>query len=514
MANTATAQPATGNPDIDGVLSGVRWGSPTITYNFPTSAAYYPADYNGLTNEPSGFVAASASFQAMVRDALAQYAEVANVSFAEVGPGEAADISVARTSSLGTFNGVGYNPSAGARGGDAWFASSTAQVGDTEVYARGTWRLVMHELGHSLGLKHAHEAGGPANTTVTPEHDDNDYSIMSYRRTPGGPLTNTAEAVGNPQSPMIYDIAAVQAMYGANYATRAGNTVYSWSPTTGQAFVDGAGQPAPGGNRVYETIWDGGGIDTYDLSNYATGLRIDLRPGAASTLSADQLAVTDTGTGARAAGNVFNALLAGGNPASLIENAVGGSGDDSLTGNDAANLLTGGSGNDTAIGGLGNDTAFGNQGSDVLFGNLGADVLYGGQGADALYGGQGDDLDLGNLGDDLVFGNLGTDTLYGGQGADTLYGGQDNDVLSGDLGDDVLSGDRGADRYVFGANSGTDLILGFNQADGDRLDLQGQSYTLVARADGTAQLNLSGGGSVILGGVTAAAFGSGAGSFA
>lgn len=95
--------------------------------------------------------------------------------------------------------------------------------------------------------------------------------------------------------------------------------------------------------------------------------------------------------------------------------------------------------------------------------------------------------------------------MFGGQGDDVLSGDLGDDVLSGDLGNDVLQGGAGANRYVFGQNSGLDLVLGFNQAQGDRIDLQGQSYTLVTRDDGSAQLNLSGGGQVILAGVVAGA---------
>ncbi|GJE59121.1 hypothetical protein MPOCJGCO_1208 [Methylobacterium trifolii] len=124
-------------------------------------------------------------------------------------------------------------------------------------------------------------------------------------------------------------------------------------------------------------------------------------------------------------------------------------------------------------------------------------------GNDTVSGGGGNDVLFGNQGDDVLFGNLGNDTLFGGQGADTLYGGQGNDLLFGDLGNDVLSGDLGADRYVFGQNSGIDLVLGFSQAQGDRLDLSGQSYTLGSAASGNALLTLSGGGTVELAGVQA-----------
>ncbi|MGO8176273.1 M10 family metallopeptidase C-terminal domain-containing protein, partial [Rhizobium ruizarguesonis] len=71
----------------------------------------------------------------------------------------------------------------------------------------------------------------------------------------------------------------------------------------------------------FATIWDGGGIDTYDLSDYTTALKIDLREGGYSVFSQGQLA--DLGGGPNngyARGNIFNALLYHDNTASLIEN--------------------------------------------------------------------------------------------------------------------------------------------------------------------------------------------------
>ena len=188
-------------------------------------------------------------------------------------------------------------------------------------------------------------------------------------------------------------------------------------------------------------------------------------------------------------------------------------GPDSLVGGDGDDTLMGLAGNDTLLGGDGEDLLFGNQGDDLLLGNQEEDTLFGGQGQDTLYGGQDRDVLLGNLGDDVLLGNIGNDTLYGGQGNDSLYGGQGDDVLFGDLGNDVLFGDlgndvlqggAGADRYVFNVNSGSDVILGFNATEGDRIDLRGQTYTFGTAADGSgsALLVLSGGGTIELAGVT------------
>src|SRR5262245_7138468 len=96
------------------------------------------------------------------------------------------------------------------------------------------------------------------------------------------------------------------------------------------------------------TLWDGGGIDTYDFSNYTTSLSVNLQPGNWTTVSSTQLA--NLGGGHTAIGNIANAYLYNNNPASLIENAIGGSGNDTIVGNATNNRLTGGAGNDTLDG--------------------------------------------------------------------------------------------------------------------------------------------------------------------
>src|SRR6185295_3690291 len=139
------------------------------------------------------------------------------------------------------------------------------------------------------------------------------------------------------------------------YNTNSGDTVYKWNPSTGQESINGVAQTAPGGNTIFMTIWDGGGNDTYDFSNYTPNVNVNLQPGGWTTTSATQLA--NLGAGHTAIGNIANAYLYNNNPASLVENAVGGSSNDVITGNVANNRLTGGAGNDTLDGVSGSDTA-------------------------------------------------------------------------------------------------------------------------------------------------------------
>ena len=175
-----------------------------------------------------------------------------------------------------------------------------------------------------------------------------------------------SSGIDYPQSPMLSDIAALQYMYGADYATRNTNTIYSWDPLSGTQYINGVGQVSPVRNRVFQTVWDGGGSDTYDLSNYTNGIFLDLRPGAWSTISGPQLAYLGDSHFAR--GNIANAFLYQNNNASLIENAVGGSGNDTLAGNAVGNRLIGNSGRDTLIGFGGSDVETGGGGGDIFRG--------------------------------------------------------------------------------------------------------------------------------------------------
>lgn len=127
---------------------------------------------------------------------------------------------------------------------------------------------------------------------------------------------------------MVYDIAALQARFGANMSFRLNDDVYnSFRSST-------------------ETIWDAGGIDHVDGTAFTTAISIDLNEGAFSSLGAKD-----------------NLSIAYG---AVIENATGGASDDRLIGNGAKNVL------------LGRD------GADILAGGGGADTLAGGAGLDAF----------------------------------------------------------------------------------------------------------------------------------
>ncbi len=136
---------------------------------------------------------------------------------------------------------------------------------------------------------------------------------------------------------------AIQHLYGANLTYRTGDDVYSFDPST----------------PFLRTIWDAGGTDTISSSNFTKGCIIDLQQGHFSkiTIESDPLPLgvtwddpppTATYDGTDNLAIAYDAV---------IENAIGGNGDDTLIGNDSNNTLTGGAGNDTLTGGNGIDVA-------------------------------------------------------------------------------------------------------------------------------------------------------------
>ena len=268
------------------------------------------------------------------------------------------------------------------------------------------------------------------------------------------------------------------------------DSVYTFSDTTGEMFINGIGQGTPFRNTLFRTVRDNGGNDTYDFSNYIAfeSMRIDLRPGdpndpgigwtdvdvginfQPARLNGGSTATLDGDVWAR--GQLANAMLFNGDTRSLIENAIAGAGDDTVLGNQGRNRLEGRGGVDSLAGLDGDDTLIGGQGAGFV-----GDTLDGGNGTDlASYADSGEAVRVDLSGvygkgfggtaqrdvlisvEDIIGTGL-NDTITGTAGvSNSLQGGGANDVLDGRGGIDLNRGGTGDDTIF--AHAGDQLADG------------------------------------------------------
>ncbi|MCX7360636.1 MAG: M10 family metallopeptidase C-terminal domain-containing protein, partial [Alphaproteobacteria bacterium] len=280
-------------------------------------------------SDAAGFSPYSALQQAAAVAALTLWAETAGIGIAAAAAGEAGNLQ------FGNSTGHGYAEfvdNAAGNGGTIW---TNPDFGVTANPSSGSYGFLtlLHETGHALGLGH------PTDASVT-QLD----SVMAYRA-PDAIGVDWWNAQGHwvdPQTPMVDDIATLQGVYGADTTTRAGDTVYCFHATAGNDVFDFTANADP-----VLTIYDAGGNDTLDLSGYDTPSVIGLTPGATSSAN----------------GMTHNIGIALG---TIIETAIGGSGDDTIKGTARAETLIGGAGNDTLVGGGGDDTLTGGAGDDTI----------------------------------------------------------------------------------------------------------------------------------------------------
>ncbi|GAB6140689.1 M10 family metallopeptidase [Methylosoma difficile] len=478
-----------GTQTIDALMSLYKWSTPagtttTITFSFPTATSTWISGY-GPEISSGVWSPLNATQQANFISALATWSDVANINFTQVADNASVtgSIRAAFSTYVDPDAGLAYYPvSSSAKSGDIWFNPKYTD------YAPGgqLFQIMQHEIGHALGLKHINKTISGNPTYLTGAEDNKQYSTMSYNEYTGA--GNFSTFYVQPSTPMLYDIAAIQYLYGANMTTRTGNDTYTFSNTKGEL----------------KTIWDAGGIDTFDLSNQTFSQIINLNAGTFSSLGVKQ-----TPTSVPTASAVSNVAIAYN---VSIENAIGGSGNDTLIGNDLNNTLTGGSGNDNISGNLGNDKLDGGLGDDSMSGGGGNDTYIvnstgdtvteaAASGSDTVQssitytlGSYFEKLTLtgsaaingtGNGVANTITGNSAANTLSGNAGNDKLVGGAGADTLIGGAGNDTLTGGIGQDTFIFDSVSGIDTVTDFSVVD-DTIQLKNTVFTALTVKGGLA----------------------------
>src|SRR5262249_48331880 len=227
--------------------------------------------------------------------------------------------------------------------------------------------------------------------------------------------------------------------------------------------------------------------------------------------------------------NIAVAYLYDGNTDSLIENAIGGSGNDKITGNQAANVLRGEGGDDTLIatyepnspvdvmdGGAGIDTADFSRFDKAVW----VDLAYNGREAwtrdsgDVTSGTWREVADLnwvenvvGSRANDEIWGDGGDNRLDGGAGGDNVHGRGGDDTLVAsyeyNFAVEVLDGGEGSDTADF-SSFGKALWIDLN-ANGrevktrDTGDLNSGTWREIVDLNGVENLVLGSGADEVWG---------------
>ena len=322
----------------------LEWGN--AAWNTSQTIDVYFAD-NGVTvsdgKTSTGFTQAE---ETSIMGMLSNVTNFANISFQITEIQAGADIRFAHASlsggTLGYMNPQNYNSNEGL----GVLTNNSSYWNDTSMQVGGfMYGVVVHEIGHGLGLAHPHDTGGGSQVMegVSYSSDKGDYgqmnqsvyTVMSYNEGfAAHPLGLPSDyGSGYMGSFAALDMAVLQSYYGANTSYNNGSTTYSL-----------------GSKDYYETIWDGGGTDEITMGENSNAV-IDLR---AATLEYEVGGAGFVSYNANAKGGytIANGVV--------IENAKGGGGNDTITGNYTNNIIYGGSGAGV---------------KDILTGNLGADIF-------------------------------------------------------------------------------------------------------------------------------------------
>jgi len=366
---------ATDDYRINALLSGAKWGAEEagsateVSYSFPAGLAYWKYS----TEVDAGWYGLTSTQRPSFTDALQLWADVATISFTAISDGITyGDLRIGYSYAVPDENSAyAYLPGGGKveadgtitpneQNGDIWLHPSLT---DFSPGGQGAYTL-LHEIGHAIGLKHSFESD--AQFPAMPVLQDNTaYTIMSYTDskaagynfTPQANNTYSAQVI-KPTTPMLYDILAIQHLYGVNTETRSGDDTYTFA-TRGELM----------------TIWDGGGADTIDLSNQQVATKLNLTAGSFSSVGQRQMMFAADLEAAE--DNIAIAYDV------EIENAIGTRFNDEIKGNALDNTLTGGAGNDLLNGGEGEDTAvFAGNSSDYVFRSSGDNISV--EGVDGL----------------------------------------------------------------------------------------------------------------------------------
>ena len=372
----------------------------TLSYSFYDGDTTYPATYNGSSGTPgtpSSVLSKGATNETTLTAAFDAWDATADFDFVEVEEDGTAvgEMRVAFTDRSSSAAAFAYRPGDYEVNGDVWFETEDIDLSGNDFSNDGigsagfNYFAALHEIGHALGLSHPFDtsddqSNGDQNLSLA--YDSMRYTVMTYSQldrnyvlqlqSSGGSVSTSSSYRIYASTPMLYDIEMMEYYYGAEDVSD-GDTTYSFA----------------NGTETIQTITDSGGTDTIDASSQSRENIINLNAGEFSSIGiysvddqvADLAATYGVSTtwldsvvlGLDAAASASNSYYAAHSRTALytresnvaiahnavIENATGGTANDTITGNSSDNILVGGAGDDVIEGNGGTDTIDGGVGT-------------------------------------------------------------------------------------------------------------------------------------------------------
>lgn len=320
------------------LISDYAWNQKTITFSFPTTAFAGTGSYlpPGEGLQYSAFTQSEINLTLKLFEVIERFLDI-NFVYDSTGNG---DMKIGHQNM--TMGGYAQYPYPGS---DHAILISDNQPIEELGYGM---QSLLHEIGHSLGLKHPHEP----DTALSQRLDVTSAAIMSYDwlATNGGEYYTL-------NSFMLMDILALQSLYGVS--KKVSDDLYT-------------------ADNGISTIADYGGVDTIDIStqSYDSGdvNTIDLKRGYVfydrqggnwqSSIYDHETGQWTNWTNRSESNGFYNMIIM---PGSSIEIVVGSAVRDRIIGDGLANTMSGGGGNDRIAGGKGADTLWGEAGKDTFF---------------------------------------------------------------------------------------------------------------------------------------------------